>query len=123
MPFSDDFTEKSLCDFVGPDSWTFFNLLQMDAGFLKLPVTQWSTSLIFSQAKLTDENLPVVNDAAERALGLATNFNTKTAPKSESNQQALYRVVKAAREKLRSLATSSELVTKKALAALDYSWG
>ena len=39
MPFSDDFTEKSFCDFVGPDSWTFFNLLQMHADFLKLPVT------------------------------------------------------------------------------------
>ena len=47
MSFSDDFTEKSLCDFVGPDGWTFFNLLQTDAGFLKLPVTQWSTYLIF----------------------------------------------------------------------------
>ena len=79
MPFSNDSTEKSLCDFVGPDCWTFFNLLHMDAGFLKLPVTQWSTSLIFSEAKLTVENLLVVNDAAERAFGLATNFNTKTA--------------------------------------------
>ena len=123
MPFLDDFTEKSICDFVGPDTWTFFNLLQMDAGFLRLPVTQWSTSLIFSQAKLTVENLPVVNDAAERALGLATNFNTKTAPKSESSQQALYKVVEAAREKLGSLATSSELITKKALAPSDYSRG
>ena len=69
------------------------------------------------------EDLPVVNDAAVPALGQATNLNTKTAPKSEYSQQALHKIDKAAREKLGSLATSSEQVTKKALAAVDYSWG
>jgi len=61
----------------------------------------------------------VVNDAAEQALGLATVFNRKTSPQSESGQQALYKVIMGVRETLGSLATSSETVTKMLLQLLN----
>ena len=63
--------------------------------------------------------LPVVNDAAERTLGLATEVNTMMAPKSEEQQQAVYKVVKGVRQKLREAATSAEVVTKKALCSVQ----
>ncbi len=67
-------------------------------------------------------NLPVVNDAAERALGLTTDLNTNKAPKSEEQLQALYRVVKGVQEKLHGLAISTKVVTKKSLVSILYSW-
>ena len=58
-------------------------------------------------------NLPCTNDAAERVLGSATDLSCKTAPKSETELQAVYKVIKDTREKLHELAISSEYVTKR----------
>ena len=65
-------------------------------------------------------NLPCTNDAAERVLRLATNVSCKTAPKSETELQAFYKVIKGTREKLHELATSLEYVTKRSLGAVYY---
>ena len=123
LPQSHDFKGKFLKDFIGNDSWTMFILLRISSNFLKLPVSQWATCGSYLHGKEILSNLPIVNDAAERALGLATEVNTKTAPKSEDQLQDRYKIVKAVREKLSSLATSTEIVTKKALNAVDYKWG
>ena len=48
-----DLSSTDLAEFVGPDSWMFFALLQIDTEFLQLPV---------------------VNDAAERGVKLAADF-------------------------------------------------
>ena len=66
----------------------------------------------YQQRKHVASNLPEVNDAAERALGLAADTITKTAPKGENELQDLYKVIREAREKLRSKTTSNEAVTK-----------
>jgi hypothetical protein len=122
MPASDHLEKKALKDFVGHDSWSMFELLGIDSSFVKLPVAKWSKLESYSNGKDIVAKLPVVNDAAERSLGLATDVNTCKAPKSEEQLQALYRVVKGVREKLAGLATSTEVVTKKSLATVDYSW-
>ncbi|KAG0717293.1 hypothetical protein GWK47_054746 [Chionoecetes opilio] len=122
MPASHQLGSKALKDFIGHDSWSMFELLGIDSSFVKLPVAQWTTSDNYRHGKKVVANLPVVNDAAERALGLATDLNTNKAPKSEEQLQALYRVVKGVREKLHGLATSTEVVTKKSLASISYSW-
>lgn len=122
MPASFNMKNKQLKDFVGNDSWRIFSLLEIDPSFLKLPVSNWPTTETYLKAKEIVRNLPVVNDAAERALGLATDFNTKTTPKSEKQLQALYKVVKGCRVKLQQLATSTEVVTKKLLESVQYSW-
>ena len=67
-------------------------------------------------------NLPCTNDAAERVLGLATDVSCKTAPKSETELQAVYMVIKGTRETLHELAASSEYVTKRSLGAVNYNW-
>ena len=86
MPFSKNIIGKSLKDYIGPDSWTFFNL-HIEYSFFKLPVSKWSTSTSFACSKQAVANLPVVNGAAEPVLGLATDFNVKTAPKSKPHLQ------------------------------------
>ena len=62
-------------DLVGADSWTFFSLLGISTNFLKLDPKDWSDSIEYQEGKARVEELVVVNDACERALGLITEFN------------------------------------------------
>ena len=122
MPFSNTLEEKALKDFVGRDSWTLFQFLDLDSAFLEHPVTKWKTLESYQKRKHVVYNLPVVNDAAERAFGLAADTNTKTAPESENELKDLHKVIPGAREKLRTKATSNETVTKKSPAVVNYAW-
>ena len=115
MPLSSTLEEKALKDFVGRDSWTLFQFLDLDSGFLEHPATKWKTLESYQNGKHVVFYLPVANDAAERALGLAADTNTETAPESENELKNLYKVIRGAREKLRTKATSNETVTKNSL--------
>ena len=106
----------------GNDSLRIFQLLNLETDFLALPATQWQQSPAYKFAKDVVEKLPCVNDAAERVLGLATDLNCISAPKDESQLQAMYKVVKGTRQKLHDLATSSEYVTKRSLGKVEYKW-
>ena len=94
----------------------------MDPSFDSLPVAAWKTNEGYEHAKLVVSKLPVVNAAAERAVGLATETNFKTCPQTEVKLQAVYQVIIDVREKLRKQAISNEVVTKKALSAVKYDW-
>ena len=86
-------------------------------------MSRWDATEEYCNAKKKLKNLSVVNDAAERALGLATEVNNKTASRNEEQLQAMYKVVKGTRGKLRGMATSTETVTKKALSSsIEYNW-
>ena len=97
--------KKQLKDFIGSDSWTMFNLLEISSSFVNNPIKEWDTCDSYVHGKEVLSNLPVVNDAAERALGLATNMNTNRAPKSKDQKQNRYKVVKAVRDQLKKFAT------------------
>ena len=122
VPYTTSFSGKSLRDFVGKDSWALFDLLSIERENFQFSVEEWESMERFKELSFLVSNLPVVNDAAERALGLATDFNTKTKPRTGPQVQALYKVVTGARAKLSSLATSSENVTKKSLKLVCYDW-
>ena len=122
IPHSKKMGGKMLRDFVGGDSWTMFKLLGIDSSFVNNPVPEWEQSDSYLHGKDVLANLPVVNDAAERALVLATEMNTNIAPKSKDQIQDRYKIVTAIREKLNCLATSSETVTKKSLKEVEYIW-
>ena len=94
--------------------------MDLDSGFLEHPATKWGTLESYQKGKHVVSNLPVVNDAAESAQGLAADTNTTTALKSENELQDLYKVIRGAREMLRTKASSDETVTKKSLAAVNY---
>ncbi|KAG0724164.1 hypothetical protein GWK47_041208 [Chionoecetes opilio] len=87
LPVGDPSPSKRLGHSITP-----VGLARLCTPFVKLPVAQWTTSDNYRHGKKVVANLPVVNDAAERALGLATDLNTNKAPKSEEQLQALYRV-------------------------------
>ena len=120
VPYSKDLAKKQLKDFIGSDSWTMFNLLKISSSFVNNPIQEWDTCDSYVHGKEVLSNLPVVNDAAERALGLATEMNTNRAPKSKDQKQNRYKVVKAVRDQLNKIATSVETVTKKGLKKVNY---
>jgi len=79
-----------------PDYW-------VSVEFLHAPIprrasgsttTRWWTDERYCKAKQMLKNLPVVNDAAKRALGVATKLNNKDCPTDEIHVQALYKLVK-----------------------------
>ena len=117
LPYARDYSKKAISDFIGANSTVVFDLLQIDTTFFSLPFDEWYAHPNYSKTKGLLEQLPVVNDAAERVLGLATEANRKTAPKSEDQQQALYKVIKGTRDTLKEKATSSERVTRKTITA------
>ena len=81
--------------------------------FLKKPASKWSTCETYKHAVEAIKLLPVINDPAERVLGMATQMHGQTMPKSEKDCQARYQVVHSVRKFQSSIATSSERVTKK----------
>ena len=122
MSVSANLGRKSLKDFVGKDSWTAFQLLRLDSSVVSLPVAASITNEGNEHAKPVVSKLPVVDDSAERVFGLAPKTNFKTCSQTEVKLQAVYKVIKDVREKLRKQAVSNEVVTKKALSVVKYDW-
>ena len=116
--------EKAFRGFVIRGNWTLFQLLDLDSAFLEHPATNWETLESNRKGKhvVFNSNLLVINNAVERAPGLAADANIKTAPESENELQDLYKVIRRAREMLRTIASSDETVTKESLAAVNYNW-
>ena len=71
-PECSSFLRRQLKHFVGPDTHTLFDLLHLKKDFLNQPASKWDSSSIYEQNKSIVKAIPVVNDAAERALSLAT---------------------------------------------------
>ena len=105
MPHSHNLNSKFLNDFIGHDSWTMFKLLGIDSSFVKCPVKEWEKSNSYLHGKEILSNLPVVNDTAELVLGIATDKNTKTAPKTDDQRQDVFKIVKGMQEKFGNVAT------------------
>jgi len=63
-----------LDDLAGPDSWLFFSLLRIDPSFLYRPVESWAELSAYQNGLRAAKYLKVVNDVAERAVKLASDF-------------------------------------------------
>ena len=112
-PEKDSFQDVRLTTLVGSDSYRLFELLKLNKDLLHIPVSKWNVSNGYEHAVNSIKMLPVVNDAAERALGMATKLDGPTMPKDEEHIQSLYKVVDASRKIQGSIATSTERVTKR----------
>ena len=66
-----------------------FNLLEISSSFVNNPIQEWDTCDSYVHGKEVLSNLPVVNDSAEWALGLATEMNTNRAPISKGPETEL----------------------------------
>ena len=61
------------------------------------------------------KNLSVVNDASERALGLASTLHGPTMPKIEKNIQAIFKVVHEIHNIQKMVAKSTERINRQNL--------
>lgn len=96
---NEDLSHKTLDYFIGPASHFFFQVLNLKTDFLALDVETWSEQESFKLAKKICTSLTVVNDSAERAIALATNFNLSLT-RREEEKQFLYQVIEAHRKRL-----------------------
>ena len=77
--------------FIGEDSWSIFNIMKLNYGFLFTPVKDWPLDDGYCHAKLIVNNLSVVNDGAERGVKLAHDFLDSS--KKEDNLQNVLQIV------------------------------
>lgn len=121
QPLADSFRSRKLKEFVGPDSFTFFELYGVEPSFLGEPVKSWDSNTDFRALQGMVRETTVVNDCAERALGLLTEFNTGTVTKDETQRQALLQVVRHMRKQQKAASSSTERCTKATISAVNYS--
>ena len=87
----DNVDNIDLSTFVGEDSWSIFMLMKLDCGFLDIPAESWSSDDRYLQIRKIVCSFSVVNDAAERGVKLANDFNDGA--QSEENLQKILQVV------------------------------
>ena len=95
-PTLPDINSLSHVDYVGERSRLIFNLLRIEPQFLL--TSEWRVSPEYESASKSLRHLSPLNDSTERALALATNYNTKIA-RTEESYQDLVQVVDDHRKK------------------------
>ena len=96
----------AVSDFVGPRSRIVFDLLEVPTNFLR--EEDWQLQPEYSTTKRILETFTPVNDCTERALALATNYNSKITRNEESYQKLLL-VVEEHRKKF-AITTKADLL-------------
>ena len=74
----------------------FFKILKLDSSFLQQPIDTWKKNPAFIDAKLVIDHIKVVNDAAERGVKLAQDF--QGAARKEKRYQNVLQVVENSRK-------------------------
>ena len=124
IPSSSKFSNKTLTNFIGIDSWTLFGLFRVEAeDFLVKPVKEWDDNPIFLQLNSIVKQLKVVNDSAERILGMVTDFHMDKITRNEDQRQYLLQVQKELRHRHKSLLLKpgkTERCTKRIIKEMQY---
>ena len=92
-------SSSSITDYIGERSRVLFNLLGVPRGFLA--ADNWTERPEYSTVKASLRNLSTLNDSAERALSLASTYNT-CITQDEPSYQELVQVVEAHRKQYRT---------------------
>ena len=66
-----------LKDFVGPQSWTLFDLVEDEAKWLRLPPNEWASEPAFLATREIVFGFHGVNDIAERGCRTADYFKVR----------------------------------------------
>lgn len=96
---NENLSTKNLEDFMAGASHNVFNILDLDTSFLAEDAALWTVNKSYIRAKEAIKKLNVVNDIAERAIGLAGTFNL-CITKDETDRQLLYQKVHTNRKAL-----------------------
>lgn len=102
------FVDKDLSHFVTPRTMKFFHRLGIDIDFLKADPSEWNERTDYKAGILVCQQITVVNDAAERAVKLITDFN-RSLTYDEEGKQYLIQVVEHYRQTYSSHTKSSLL--------------
>ena len=103
------FRNLSVADFITRRSLNLFEALRLPQEFLTATVNSWIDREDYNAACKTVHALKVVNDCAERAVKLATDFN-EVLTKNDQQRQLLYQVVEHHRMIISSNATKNQLL-------------
>ena len=94
----EELNTKTLDFFIGPASNFLFEILQIDTAFLSQDIVNWPELPSYISARNKAASLKVINDSAERAIALATTFNSSLT-KQEEQKQFLFQVVEEHRKR------------------------
>ncbi|KAK3928606.1 Aconitate hydratase, mitochondrial [Frankliniella fusca] len=87
-----DVPELEIGDLSTTSTITFFNTLGISTSFFQKPVSEWKNSDEYRHGLLITKHLRVVNDHAERAVKLMSDFNKCITTKEKSYQNLLLNV-------------------------------
>lgn len=85
--------KKNLSNFVTKNTNLFFERFEIDKSFLLEEPEKWNNNKAFLEGANTVSNIQVVNDTAERAVKLITEYNS-ILTKDENQKQYLLQIVK-----------------------------
>jgi hypothetical protein len=88
----EEILQKSLAQFIGPDTKNFFKRFKIKPDFLKRTPDKWVDDLNYQFGKEIISKLKVTNDVAERGVQLIKDYN-RSRTKNEEQQQYLIQVV------------------------------
>lgn len=108
----EQFVDKTLVDFITPNTVRFFNRFKISRNFLHEDPHLWADDDEFLEGLLIVNRLAVVNDSAERAVKLMEDYN-KVLTKDEQQKQFLLQVVSDYRQKFPSHTKQALGSTKK----------
>jgi len=103
------FRKLSIDQFVTRRSLNLFESHCLPQEFLSAAVSTWTERADYNATCKTVGALNVLNDCAERAVRLATDFN-KVLTKSDEQRQLLYQVVEHHQKLLPTGATKEQLI-------------
>lgn len=90
---------STLKDFIGAETSCFFEILKLNRSFMDTTTpAEWSTNPEYQEAAERVKGLNVVNDVAERAVKLITDYHDKITTDSEQ-QQYLTQVIEWHRQR------------------------
>ena len=122
MPEIEDFGAKLLKHFVGSDSWTFFELLHgKEKAFSMKKLQEWSTEKSYLSLKEAVLPIRVVNDCAERSLGVVTDYHINMITRSEEHKFHLYQAVTKLKSRTKKIGKKKGL-SKKLTKQMNYSF-
>jgi hypothetical protein len=93
------FQDKTLSEFVTQRSLNLFTALKLGQDFLSSDPETWNSREDYQHAKDTVAALSVINDCAERAVKLATDFNLALTH-DEQQRQLIFQVVEHHRKQM-----------------------
>lgn len=82
----------SISNFITDGSRDFFAIMDIDTNFLQTDPALWPGSTLYEQSKQKVRALQVVNDVAERAVKLVTDFNGRLT-RDPAQEQFLLQIV------------------------------